>query len=203
MDTEIKPLSDTEKKILELYNAGIPTQVQIGKMVGVDKSTVCRAISRIKQDFPELIYKPEKKISLKDRRKDQEQEQPQVERKPGLHLKEKKEQDSIRGLHLKSDVRTVSDQDVQEAPQAEVTVKAENPTGNMIKPTEKANTKPDKVVFSFRAERELVKQWRAYAASCLGMKVDDLGVLAMQEYISNHPLSGVFKEFYEKKMNSQ
>ena len=71
MDTEIKPLSDTEKKILELYNAGIPTQVQIGKMVGVDKSTVCRAISRIKQDFPELIYKPEKKISLKDRRKDQ------------------------------------------------------------------------------------------------------------------------------------
>lgn len=234
MEAEIKPLSETEKKIIELYNAGIPTQVQIGKMVGVDKSTVCRAISRIKQDFPDLIYKPDKKISLKDRRKDQEPEQPQEERKPGLHLKEKRGQ----GLHLKTQTaegasrepqraaeqeskaepekplneadtqpdkveqKSVSDQDVQEAPQAEVTIKAENPTGNMIKPAEKANTKPDKVVFSFRAERELVKQWRAYAASCLGMKVDDLGVLAMQEYIRNHPLSGVFKEFYEEKMKS-
>ena len=68
------------------------------------------------------------------------------------------------------------------------------------KPVKTANTKPQKQVFSFRAEKELVKQWRTYAAACPGMKVDELGRLALQEYIENHPLTGAAKKFYQESM---
>lgn len=68
------------------------------------------------------------------------------------------------------------------------------------KPVKTANTKPQKQVFSFRAEKELVKQWRTYAAACPGMKVDELGRLALQEYIENHPLTGAAKKFYQEAM---
>ena len=207
---KIKPLNDTEKKVLELHNGGMAPQARIAETLGVDGAIVSRALRHVEQDFPDLLTKPRKKISLKDRKRgEQKQEAPQ-RTTGGLHLKTQStakqpepevSQEPEKPLNEadKVEQKSISDQGVQEAPQAEETVKAENPTGNMIKPAEKANTKPDKVVFSFRAERELVKQWRAYAASCLGMKVDDLGV---QEYIRNHPLSGVFKEFYEKKMES-
>lgn len=216
---KIKPLNDTEKKVLELHNGGMAPQARIAETLGVDGAIVSRALRHVEQDFPDLLKIPRKKMSLKDRKRgEQKQEAPQ-RTTGGLHLKTQStakqpepevsqepektpyeaniEPDKV---EQKPDAqKTDGDNKPQEAPQAEETI---NHTGNMLKPAEKTNIKPDKVVFSFRAERELVKQWRAYAASCLGMKVDDLGELAMQEYIRNHPLSGVFKEFYEKKMES-
>ena len=79
-------------------------------------------------------------------------------------------------------------------------VKAEKHTARERKPVKTANTNPQKQVFSFRAEKELVKQWRTYAAACPGMKVDELGRLALQEYIENHPLTGAAKKFYQEAM---
>lgn len=216
---KIKPLNDTEKKVLELHNGGMAPQARIAETLGVDGAIVSRALRHVEQDFPDLLKKPRKKMSLKDRKQgEQKQEEPQ-RTTGGLHLKTQStakqpepevsqepektpyeaniEPDKV---EQKPDARkTDGDNKPQEASEA---IKPIQTMPDATKPAEKANTKPDKVVFSFRAERELVKQWRAYAASCLGMKVDDLGVLAMQEYIRNHPLSGVFKEFYEEKMKS-
>ena len=70
------------------------------------------------------------------------------------------------------------------------------------KPVKTANTKPQKRVFSFRADEDLVKKWRTYAAACPGMKVDDLGALALQEYIESHPLTGAAKKFYEDTLKT-
>ena len=219
---KIKPLNDTEKKVLELHNGGMAPQARIAETLGVDGAIVSRALRHVEQDFPDLLTKPRKKISLKDRKRgEQKQEAPQ-RTTGGLHLKTQvaagasREQQRVESKTEPEKPLNEADTQPDKAKQPEQKTDSDNkpqepfldaqPIKTMpdaTKPAEKANTKPDKVVFSFRAERELVKQWRAYAASCLGMKVDDLGVLAMQEYISNHPLSGVFKEFYEKKMNSQ
>lgn len=57
-----------------------------------------------------------------------------------------------------------------------------------------------KQVFSFRGEKEDVKAWRLYAA-ITGMKVDDLGSLAMKQYLENHPLKGAEKALFDEKLN--
>lgn len=75
-------------------------------------------------------------------------------------------------------------------------------TSDEEKPVKTANTKPQKRVFSFRADEDLVKKWRTYAAACPGMKVDDLGALALQEYIESHPLTGAAKKFYEDTLKT-
>lgn len=80
--------------------------------------------------------------------------------------------------------------------------KAKKSASSEEKPVKTANTKSQKRVFSFRADEELVKQWRTYAAACPGMKVDDLGALALQEYIESHPLTGSAKKFYEDKLKT-
>jgi hypothetical protein len=64
---------------------------------------------------------------------------------------------------------------------------------------EKAKDKAVKQVFSFRGEKEAVKAWRLYA-TVTGTKVDDLGSLAMQEYLANHPLKGAEKALFDEKM---
>lgn len=58
-----------------------------------------------------------------------------------------------------------------------------------------------KQVFSFRGEKDAVKAWRLYA-TVTGTKVDDLGSLAMQEYLANHPLKGAEKALFDEKMKS-
>lgn len=59
--------------------------------------------------------------------------------------------------------------------------------------------KTSKQVFSFRGETDDVKAWRLYA-TVTGTKVDDLGSLAMQEYLKNHPLKGAEKALFDERM---
>lgn len=65
----------------------------------------------------------------------------------------------------------------------------------------KNTTSQNKKVFSFRGNEEDVKAWRLYA-SISGTKVDDLGSMALNEYLKNHPLVDIEKALFDKKMNS-
>lgn len=59
--------------------------------------------------------------------------------------------------------------------------------------------KAQKKVFSFRAEVDQVDSWRVYA-DAKGMKVDELGEKALQEYIKKHSLTEDQRQIYELKM---
>lgn len=66
---------------------------------------------------------------------------------------------------------------------------------------EKSIEKPKKAVkkvFSFRAESDKVDSWRLWADAA-GIKVDDLGTEAINEYIRKHPLTEDQKKIYELK----
>ncbi|MBO5388496.1 MAG: hypothetical protein J6A59_10200 [Lachnospiraceae bacterium] len=58
--------------------------------------------------------------------------------------------------------------------------------------------KAQKKVFSFRAEVDQVDSWRLWA-DAKGLKVDELGTLAMTEYIKKHSLTEDQKKIYELK----
>lgn len=59
--------------------------------------------------------------------------------------------------------------------------------------------KAQKKVFSFRAEVDQVDSWRVWA-DAKGLKVDELGTLALTEYIKKHSLTEDQKKIYELKM---
>lgn len=71
-------------------------------------------------------------------------------------------------------------------------------SGN-AEPAKIEDKKSEKKVFSFRGDKEDVKAWRLYA-TVTGLKVDDLGSIAMQEYIASHPLKGAEKALFDEKM---
>ena len=58
--------------------------------------------------------------------------------------------------------------------------------------------KPVKKVFSFRTLAEDADDWRIWA-DAKGMKVDDLGTLALKEYIKRHKLTEDQQQIYELK----
>lgn len=58
--------------------------------------------------------------------------------------------------------------------------------------------KPQKKVFSFRAEAESADNWRLWA-DAKGMKVDEMGTAAFTEFIENHPLTADEQTIYELK----
>lgn len=64
--------------------------------------------------------------------------------------------------------------------------------------TRKKTADPVKV-FSFRGLARDVDQWRMYA-SIRGVKVDEIGSAAMQEYIKRHPLSAEEKALFDKRL---
>ena len=66
------------------------------------------------------------------------------------------------------------------------------------KPTESPQ-KAQKKVFSFRAEVDQVDSWRVWA-DAKGLKVDELGTLALTEYIKKHSLTEDQRQIYELKM---
>ena len=66
------------------------------------------------------------------------------------------------------------------------------------KPSESPQ-KAQKKVFSFRAEVDQVDSWRVWA-DAKGIKVDELGTLALTEYIKKHSLTADQKKIYELKM---
>lgn len=61
----------------------------------------------------------------------------------------------------------------------------------------------EKIVFSFRSSKSNVESWRIYA-NVKGMKVEDLGAAAFDEYMKKYPLSdeeqAVFNTLFANKM---
>lgn len=84
---------------------------------------------------------------------------------------------------------------VPEAPKKSRQVKTQPEDHNGSEKPQKAQKK----VFSFRAEVESADSWRLWA-DAKGLKVDELGTLAITEYIKKHPLSPDQKQIYELKM---
>ena len=86
----------------------------------------------------------------------------------------------------------------QDAPEKE----ARKTTGGAKKTAQRAPegpTKTRKKVFSFRAEEGNVNSWRVWA-DAKGLKVDELGTLALTEYIKKHSLTEDQRQIYELKM---
>ena len=54
-----KPLKDTEKAVLEKYNAGMRVQTEIAEAIGKDPAGVSRALKRIREEYPELLQEPD------------------------------------------------------------------------------------------------------------------------------------------------
>ena len=54
-----KPLNDTEKAVLEKYNAGMTVQTEIAEAIGKDPAGVSRALKRIREEYPELLQEPD------------------------------------------------------------------------------------------------------------------------------------------------
>lgn len=92
----------------------------------------------------------------------------------------------------------ISSQDARIEPEETESKTVSKPSTTTKKRPEKAQ-KSVKKVFSFRGEEESVNAWRVYADAA-GMKVDDLGSLALREYIEKHPLTGDQKKIYDLKM---
>lgn len=71
------------------------------------------------------------------------------------------------------------------------------------KPENKKAPVGEKIVFSFRSPKNSVESWRIYA-NVKGMKVEELGAAALDEYIKKHPLSeeeqAVFNTLLANKM---
>ena len=54
-----KPLNETERRALELYNKGFK-QSEMVRAMQKNKSTISRALKRVKEDYPELLKVSEK-----------------------------------------------------------------------------------------------------------------------------------------------
>lgn len=77
--------------------------------------------------------------------------------------------------------------------------KPEKKSTTVVAQEKEEKIKTPKQVFSFRGEVDDVKAWRLYA-NITGTKVDDLGSLALQEYLKNHPLKGAEKALFDERM---
>lgn len=62
--------------------------------------------------------------------------------------------------------------------------------------TSKGKVGADTKVFSFRSWIDEVDGWRSYAA-VKGLKIDELGAAAMNEYIKRHPITDVERTLQE------
>lgn len=62
--------------------------------------------------------------------------------------------------------------------------------------------KKKKKSFSFRADPEKVDSWRVYAIA-KGLKVDDLGEKALQEYVKRHKLNEAEQAVYDLKLSQR
>lgn len=91
------------------------------------------------------------------------------------------------------------DQKQQEEPEATEKPKAKRTTNKQTKAAAKVTEKPEKgkqKVFSFWADVETQKEWRAYA-EVKRLSVSDLGRKAIAEYISRHKLTEDEKNLYD------
>lgn len=104
---------------------------------------------------------------------------------------------------LKSGASSVMDKffsDAQDGSQTASEKKGEEMDTQKVKTPQRASRKSQKVSFSFRADSEEVKGWRVYA-KVKGLKVDDLGEKALEEYIKRHKLTEAEKTVYEARLS--
>lgn len=78
------------------------------------------------------------------------------------------------------------------------TAPEETTTTTKPQPKKKDSQLPKKV-FSFRTDADSADTWRLWA-SAKGLKVDDLGTLAITEYIKRHPLTETEKQIYDLRI---
>lgn len=97
-------------------------------------------------------------------------------------------------------------EELQDAPQAlqksqiaPEPIRAEESTPKEEKAEEKANTKPQKQSFSFRADQSKIENWKLYAETIGTKDIGTLWTAAIDEYISNHKLTPDQQEIYNLK----
>lgn len=102
------------------------------------------------------------------------------------------------GEEVKAELQEQQDtpQPTQEPQTATEPPQADNSTPTAEKGEEKANTKPQKQVFSFRATLDDITDWKAYSTAT-GEKMENIGTAAMNEYLENHPLTGAEKAVFD------
>ena len=92
-----------------------------------------------------------------------------------------------------------SAQNIPEAPQEpQKAPESLQSTSEEEKHVYKANTKPQKQSFSFRAEQSKIENWKLYAET-VGGDVGALWTAAIEEYISSHKLTKDQQAIYDLK----
>lgn len=76
-----KPLNDTEKAVLEKYNSGTTVQAEIAADIKRDRATVSRALSHIKNEYPELLQEPIESKPEPEKSQETAQDKPQKPKK--------------------------------------------------------------------------------------------------------------------------
>lgn len=86
-----KPLNDTEKAVLEKYNAGMTVQKEIAEAIGKDPAGVNRALKRIREEYPELLQEPDTGSGSDTKEATKQPEKPTEATKPAETIESKPE----------------------------------------------------------------------------------------------------------------
>ena len=86
-----KPLNDTEKAVLEKYNAGMTVQKEIAEAIGKDPAGVNRALKRIREEYPELLQEPDTVSGSEAKEATKQPEKPEEATKPAETIESKPE----------------------------------------------------------------------------------------------------------------
>ena len=86
-----KPLNDTEKAVLEKYNAGMTVQTEIAEAIGKDPAGVSRALKRIREEYPELLQEPDTVSGSDTKEAAKQPEKPAEATKPAETIESKPE----------------------------------------------------------------------------------------------------------------
>lgn len=105
---------------------------------------------------------------------------------------ENKNEQEIKNVHTTS-------QNSQIAPEKVQTIKNTSIRENAEKT---ANIKPQKQSFSFRADKSKIESWKLFAEAIGTKDLGELWTAAIEEYISNHPLTENQQEIYTLKMKA-
>ena len=89
--------------------------------------------------------------------------------------------------------------DTQKPQTAPKPIQTEESIPKEKKTEEKANIKPQKQSFSFRADQNKIESWKLYAEAIGAKDIGTLWTTAIDEYISNHELTADQQEIYNLK----
>lgn len=184
-----------EEAFLNLLRQG-KSRKEAYEAIGREKTWASKTIKKIRETEPERLRGTAEEIK-DEAHTDQPDTQQNAERKDETEKitvtimeSEKQEQQTIPIKIIEAP------QNPQEAPKQIQLIKS---TPAEERAEEKANTKPQKQSFSFRADQSKIESWKLYAET-IGTK--DIGTLwsaAIDEYISNHALTADQQAIYDLK----